>query len=45
MCTNEPKFDWSAVARAMELVSDSSETGSDGSPMSYVSNDHDGLTD
>jgi hypothetical protein len=44
MDPNDTKLDWSAVARALAGVSeDMSSEGS--SPMSYVSNDHDGLTD
>jgi hypothetical protein len=44
MDPNDTKLDWSAVSRALAGVSeDASSEGT--SPMSYVSNDHDGLTD
>ena len=44
MDPNDTNLDWSAVARALAGVSE--DTSSEGSsPMSYVSNDHDGLTD
>ena len=41
MGTNEPK---TRLERRV-AGSASSDTGSEGSPMSYVSNDHDGLAD
>ena len=44
MDPNDTKLDWGAVARALAGLSE--DTSSEGSsPMSYVSNDHDGLTD